>query len=302
VRREAALAVALIACSSNKLLDATTKFSTLAASTSQQLGRTPRMVAELCRHRVEIHFIATATAEPRITLHAAFDRDLPIANAGDRPTHWREKCARYSLADDGFETGLAALAAYAESLGEIARDDSKVELGGYASAAGSIAGALSDGAALYQPAIAGLGKPLGELATLVLAYWKTNKLGTLVREGDQAFQESLCRLVEFVQLVRNTQLREAREELAAFVRDPRHGAELRYTLAIVEVEMTRRFDRMERRLIALEELLGELGRAHTALKAGWERGDTDAVETIKTLGSLGKELHGSVKELQEPAR
>jgi hypothetical protein len=296
----------IVACVPKRVFKATTEFAQLARTSVAELGGAPELVGDLCRQRAELAYIRRVHAPRRSgevhDFHAFFHLLLPGARDDDPQTSWREICARYRLADAGFAKGLATIAAYGEALDALARDRAPVDLNGFASSAAAAAAALSASAERLKSAIGGLGQPISELATAVLDHWKATEMRALVRATDRPLHDVICELRAFLQVVREEQLADARATLVAVLASyhalPDRPVGLLQTIAMIDVEMTRRLDRIEVKLEALDDVLQHIARAHSTLVEGWNA--NDELETVREIARLAKEVHGGVARFHAP--
>jgi hypothetical protein len=295
------------ACAHNELLTATAQFSATAKTSVSDLGAGPRLVLALCRQSAELRYVQNLGAMPRDISFSAWYEQPTQAAPGVPSVTPRQICAAYRLADAGFEDGLASIAAYAEALGVIANGGTAptLDLNGLASSVAARAATLSGAAAAYKPALEGAGKPLSEIASALLASWEASKLREIVGKTDQPFHNLIGQLLAFLDVVKRGQLREVRLNLAEEVKAHRvpgapPNVALAYTIAFIDVEMTRRLDRIELQIAALTDLLNGLARAHKVLKDGWERGDSSSIDTVRALASMAKDIYTSAKGFQNP--
>jgi hypothetical protein len=299
------VAVGLAACKPSPMLKATVDFSAASSRSLDEVSHAPNVVVDLCRLSAERDFYEHSSTSLKIDYHAFFDAE--VEQVDGTTLSWRQLCREYGVAGDGFTRGIEALAAYSEALGRVASDEdaSAIELDGLAASVAVISGELSGSALDYKSAIEGLGGPLGELATMFATHWKAKKLRALVARADPSFQSAICQLVDFLEVARKQQLDVARRDLAGWVKDEASGfasggaAPSFYAIATIDVDLTRRLDRFDRKLSHLTQLLRELGKAHAALMKGWAD-DKAKAQSIKDLARLSKDLYAAAKRFQNP--
>jgi hypothetical protein len=298
-------AIALAACKPSPMLKATVDFSAASTRTLDEVSHAPSVVVDLCRLTAELDYYEHSGTSMKTDYHGFFE--VEVAQVDGTTTSWRQICTQYRVAGDGFTKGLEALAAYAEALGRVAGDEdaSAIELDGLAASVAGVSGELSGQAVAYKSAVEGLGGPLSELATMFANHWKAKKVRALVAKADPPFQSAICQLLDFLEVAREQQLSFARRDLADWVEDQasafstRSPAPSLYAVAMIDADLTRRLDRMDRKLAHLSELLRELGKAHATLAKGWAD-DKAKAQSIKDLVHLSKDLYAAAKRFQNP--
>ncbi len=310
---------AVSSCTPSRLIKATTDYGDISRAAAGELGAAPSLVAEICQQRAALEYITVRVVAPQRVpdTFTQFYRTTPAPiNLPGAPTvTWQQHCDAYRVADRAFELALSSVGEYGVALRALAAEDESYDTATTdlaANVAGGVA-AISTTAAPYKAALTGIGAPLGLIADAVKEKWKAKQLRTLVVRTDKPLHEVLSKLGDYVRIVRRRQLVDLREALATLheelerVREAQAPGQQPPALKVdlvsgmmIDIELTDRMARLDRKLRSMSEVLDSLAKAHTELKDGWNRGEEHGLATIKAIGKLGKAIYADVDAFRNP--